>query len=157
MRVADLMTKLVLSVSSELDAEAAWREMRKARVHHLVVIDDGRIRGILSERDLGGVRGGSLREGRCVRELMTPSVLYASIDMSIRDAANVMRGYSIGCLPVLDGKTLVGMLTTTDLLELVGRDARRSPDEREHRILRDRGPNSRTFATASRKNGATRA
>ena len=124
MRVGDLMTKIVLSAESDLAADRAWREMRRARVHHLVVIDDGRIRGIISDRDLGGDRGDSVRAGRFVRELMTPSVHFGSPEMTASDAATLMHAYKISCLPILDGKTLVGMLTTTDLLELLAHGTR---------------------------------
>jgi len=41
--------------------------------------------------------------------------------MPIRKAANLMRGRSIGCLVVVDGARIVGIVTVSDLLELIGR------------------------------------
>jgi CBS domain-containing protein len=149
------MTSVIIAVPSGLDAELAWRELRTARIHHLVVIDDGRIVGVLSDRDLGGSGGSSLRAGKCVADLMTSSVVIAAPEMTVRDAAKLMRGRSVGCLPVLDGKTLVGIVTSSDVLALVGRGSKPAPDER--RRLHDRGPNSRTYATAPRtKDGGAR-
>ena len=142
MQIKDIMTSVVIGVGSNLDAEAAWHEMRTARVHHLVVIDDGRIAGVLSALDLGGEHGASVRAGKRVVDLMTPYALVAAPEMRVRDAANLMRGNSLGCLPVVDGKTLVGIVTVSDLLELVGRGTTHRPVD-ESRRHRQRGPNSR--------------
>jgi CBS domain-containing protein len=119
-RLADIMSTSVIGVRSDLDAEAAWREMRTARIHHLVVIDEGRIAGLLSDRDLGGGHGTELRRGKHVADLMTPYAVVAAPDMHVRDAANLMRANTLSCLPVVDGKTLVGVVTVSDFLELLG-------------------------------------
>ena len=44
---------------------------------------------------------------------------------TVREAANLLRGRSIGCLPVFDGDQLAGIVTTSDLLELIGRGVER--------------------------------
>lgn len=120
MHVQDIMTTVVATVVPELNAEEAWRQMRSARTHHLVVMSGGRIAGVLSDRDLGGTNGGAVRAGKRVVDLMTPYVVVAAPEMRLRDAARIMRVNSLSCLPVVDGKTLVGIVTTSDVLELVG-------------------------------------
>lgn len=120
MYVADIMTSAVVAVGPDLGAEAAWKEMRRAAVHHLVVIHEGRIAGVITDRDLGGRHGAASRLEKRVVDLMTPSVLVVAPEMSVRDAANLMRCNTINCLPVVDGKKLVGIVTTSDVLEMVG-------------------------------------
>lgn len=120
MHVQDIMTTEVATVAPELNAEEAWRQMRSARTRHLVVCSEGRIAGVLSDRDLGGVNGTVVRAGKRVADLMTPYVIIAAPEMRLRDAARIMRINSLSCLPVVDGKTLIGIITTSDVLELVG-------------------------------------
>ena len=50
---------------------------------------------------------------------MTPYAIAAAPDTALEDAADLMRGHVIGCLPVLDGDNLVGIVTITDLLDLL--------------------------------------
>ena len=122
MRLQDIMTSKVRSIPPELDTAAARHTMRSANCRHLVVVDGERIVGILSQRDLGGTRDEMLPAGQ-VRDLMSSHVVVASPETSIRTAANLLRGHNIGCLPVVDGKKLVGIVTTSDLLALVGEGA----------------------------------
>lgn len=123
MRAENLMTTAVRTVSPSESAEAAWNLMQLAEVHHLVVMDKGKVEGILSRGDLGGPRGANRRKGRSAADLMTPSIVIASPKTTLREAANLLRGFSIGCLPVIDGKRLVGILTVTDILDAVGHGA----------------------------------
>jgi CBS domain-containing protein len=58
---------------------------------------------------------------------------------TVRRAANVMRGRTIGCLPVIRGGRLVGIVTVSDLLELLGRGIDR-PAKAERRGLHYRRP-----------------
>lgn len=127
MRVIELMSERVKSAAPDEPAELAWERMRRDRIHHLVVMKDGKVIGILSDRDLGGAKGASQRRGRSVGELMSAPVATVGPNATLRQAANLLRGRSIGCLPVLDGQRLVGILTVTDILELLGRGAQRLP------------------------------
>lgn len=120
MRLQDIMTTTVRSVPPELDTAAARHTMRKANVHHLVVVDGEHVVGVLSQRDLGGTRDEMLPAGR-VGDLMSSHVLVASPETTVRTAANLLRGHNVGCLPIVDGKKLVGIVTTSDLLALLGR------------------------------------
>jgi len=116
----------VVTVGPEQTAKAALTEMRGHGIRHLVVVDRGRVVGILSERDLGGRKGAELRGSRTVRDLMTAGQpVSASPATTLRQAANLMRGHTIGCLLVVEKGKLVGLVTTTDLLDQLGRGATR--------------------------------
>ena len=104
-----------------MSAEAAWQLMTAAGIHHLVVIDNARVVGVISQRDLGGTRGGALRADKRVSELMTSSVVFASPETTIQRAAGLMRGHVIGCLPVMAHEELVGIVTITDVLDALSR------------------------------------
>jgi len=125
MRLWEIMSEAVETVKPEAPAEAAYERMRKSGVHHLVVVEAGRVLGVISERDLGGRRGPSVRRDRTVWDLMTAPAICASPDTTIQQAANLLRGRSIGCLPVLDGVKVVGVVTITDVLRFVERGVQR--------------------------------
>jgi CBS domain-containing protein len=114
--------------------------MRTRRVRHLVVTDGPRIVGILSDRDEGGTRGASLRRNRTVRDLMTSPVVTVPPSTTIRRAANVMRGRSIGCLVVADRTGMQGIVTVADLLDLLGRGMERTVTSSTRRLLQHRVP-----------------
>jgi acetoin utilization protein AcuB len=121
MHVKDFMSTDVQTCHASTPADDAWTQMRTKRIHHLVVTAMGRVLGVVSERDLGGPRGYALRSGRRVVDLMSRQPMVASPATTLREAAQLMRGRGVGCLPVFDGKKLVGIVTTSDLLELIAR------------------------------------
>jgi CBS domain-containing protein len=96
MRVQDVMTEDVQTISPGNPAEDARELMRMQSFHHVVVTRASSVVGILSDRDAGGRRGASLRRNRTVEELMTPHVVTVEPTTTVRKAANLMRGRSIG-------------------------------------------------------------
>jgi acetoin utilization protein AcuB len=122
MRLHDIMTQPVETIDKNEFAEHAWKRMRDQRIHHLVVTDpeDG-IVGVLSDRDLAGPNGSLLRGDWIVADAMTRDPLCVPPHLTVRQAANLLRGRSIGCLPIVEKGQLLGIVTVSDLLELVGR------------------------------------
>ena len=149
MRVQDIMTTSVRSIPPNLGTAAARHTMRSARVRHLVVVDDGRVIGILSQRDLGGTRDESLPAGT-VQDVMRPHVIVTAPETSVRSAANLLRGHDIGCLPVLEGKKLVGIVTTSDLLRLIGQGVEKGVEHTTAWTLKGRGPRRAAVKRAKR-------
>jgi CBS domain-containing protein len=139
MRIAEIMSTHVRTIGPADSAVLAWERMRLHGIHHLVVVRDSHILGIVSDRDLGGAHGTEVREGRSVRDLMTPSVLTVPSNSTVREAANLMRGHRAGSLPVVDDGKLVGIVTVWDLLDLIGRGAERPVARGARWTLKDRG------------------
>jgi len=127
MRLGEIMTTRVVTIDSSATASAARSRMKNRRIRHLVVMENGSIAGILSERDLGGPDGSDVRMERSVRDLMTPDVTTAGPETTLAEAAELMLARQIGCLPVLDGGRLVGIITATDVLDELGRESRSRP------------------------------
>lgn len=121
MRLDEVMTKGVRTVSAAAPAVDAWELMRRGGVRHLVVMDRSEVVGVLSDRDAGSRAGTAVRAGRTVAELMTRHVVTMSPTQTVRQAANLMRGRTIGCVPIVDRGGLVGIVTVSDLLEVLGR------------------------------------
>jgi acetoin utilization protein AcuB len=131
----ELMKRRVESVSAETTAESAREKMRARRIRHLVVTEGSKVVGVLSERDLGARTSSSV-----VGDIMTAPAVTAVATTTVREAANLLRGRTIGCLPILEEGKLVGIVTTTDLLELLGKGAMRPSPVGRRPNLRDRGP-----------------
>ena len=139
MRVNEIMSKKVLTVPATLGASLAWELMRREKIRHLIVVDGAKVVGVLSDRDTGGRTAVSIRAQSTVGDLMTDAVVTAAPDDTVRRIANVLRGRTIGCVPVVSGNRLVGIVTTSDLLGLLGRGIDR-PAPRPRRALSHRAP-----------------
>lgn len=158
MRLAEIMNTDVIAAGPDDTADRAWSMMRTKSVRHLVVMDRRRVVGVLSERDLGGRNGAAVRRGRTVSDLMSHQVVEASPTTTLRQAANLMRGRTIGCLPVVDDGRVVGIVTTTDILDQLGRGSTRPAVQAErpnrrapagHHMLGD-APRRRTVSRPSK-------
>jgi CBS domain-containing protein len=100
------------------------------RIRHIPVLDDGKLVGIITERDLmGGAvpaifglkqksKSALLKTYR-IKEFMKKKVVTVKPDTPIKDAARLMVEKKVGCVPVLSEGSLVGLVTTTDILRYV--------------------------------------
>jgi acetoin utilization protein AcuB len=121
--VRDSMTREVVTVGPETTALEALTLGREHEVRHLPVIEDGRLVGIISDRNLRSAapppndpdRRATLQEIR-VGDVLVREVVTASPDDPIEHAASEMYERRIGCLPVVEDDALVGILTTSDVM-----------------------------------------
>jgi acetoin utilization protein AcuB len=148
MRLREIMHKKVETVSPRESAAVALERMRRARVRHLVVQDGSNVVGILSDRDLKGM--GSLAQVETVENVMSSPAVTCSPDLTLRKAANLLRGRALGCLPILEDGKIVGIVTTTDLLEMIGAGIERPVPKTRRWILKDRGPRRNPVAGRGR-------
>ena len=100
------------------------------RIRHIPVVDDGRLVGIVTERDLIGAAASqilglkqksksALLKSVLIKEVMKKRVLTATPDTPIKESAQLMAEKKIGCGPIVSAGALVGLVTTTDLLRYV--------------------------------------
>ena len=143
MRVFEVMTEGVQTVPPTMPAADAWELMRRKRIHHLVVTGGSEVVGILSDRDTGSRVGTSVRAGHTVADFMTRPVVTVGPTDAMRTVANLMRGRTIGCVPVIEGERLVGIVTVSDLLELLGRGIDR-PLRKSRRTATHRVPHHKS-------------
>lgn len=135
MLVKERMSQPVISVAPDLPIMEALNLMRRERIRRAPVMKDGKMVGIVSEKDLLDASPSDatslsvweinyLLSRVPVREVMTKEVLTLEDDTPIEEAARMMVDNKIGGLPVMRGKTVVGLITETDLfkcfLELMG-------------------------------------
>ena len=128
--VQDLMSTALLTVNASETLAEAHIEMEVRVVRHLPVVDDqGRLVGVLSDRDI--LRALAARQPLRVADMMTRDVITTSPQVSAHTAAGLMLEHQISSLPVVnDTGALVGLVTQTDFLELARRALLGLPLER---------------------------
>jgi CBS domain-containing protein len=133
MQVQDVMTTTVLTIDVEESTDHAREQMRSAGVHQLVVRDKlDRVVGVIGAADLRAAP-----EGARVADFMSRKLLIVRPDTAVGSAAALMRANAIGSLPVLRGTQLVGIVTVSDMLDVVD-DADGSLDGKIERSARRR-------------------
>lgn len=99
--------------------------MQEHRIHHLPIVEaDNRLVGLLTLTDVLRASDSSLRDdGDRIRasdigvaDVMVTDVATVSREASLRQAALFLEKYRIGCLPIVDGDSLVGIITDSDFV-----------------------------------------
>ena len=134
--VRDVMEEKVVTISVGDRLSTVEDIMTLGGVRHMPVVRAGRLVGVVSERDLLRASLSSLDPRRLERrafleaidisQVMSAPPVVVEVDAPVEEAARIMADNRIGCLPVMKGEELVGMVTETDLLryfaDLVTRD-----------------------------------
>lgn len=119
MRVREVMTRDVRTIEAGASIARAGVRMQAAGVHQLVVRDTRRrVVGVIGRAD---VRAAA--DDGAVGDFMSPRLWIVRPGTSLGCAAALMREHAVGSLPVMDGTRLVGIITVSDLLDFVDRNA----------------------------------
>lgn len=133
--VRDLMSRTLVTLGRNDTLSIADNVMQADRIRHMPVLnDDGRLVGIVSQRDLfhsalvralgfGSAAKQKMLDSIVVKEVMATEVVTTTPDTLLREAARVMTERKIGCLPVVDNDRLVGILTEGDFVAIAARSA----------------------------------
>ncbi len=137
LRVRDAMTREVVTLGPEASAGEALGVCREKGIRHVPIVEEGRLIGLVSDRDLRDVsppRGGRDQENTLswvrVRDIMSTDLVTIGPLDTIDHVAREIYERKIGCLPVVDGRELVGIITSQDMMrtmiELTGAHVRGS-------------------------------
>ncbi len=128
MKVSQYMSRSVVTIAPQAEFHWAFDLMRSRRIHHLPVVEDGRVVGIVAERDLllAAANFGSAEVP--VREIMHGPAICVSENAQLKQAARLLVVEHIGSLPVLNArKALVGIITETDIFKVTAGMLRARP------------------------------
>lgn len=128
--VREIMMGSPVTLKPEDTLDLANDVISLGRIRHIPVLADGRLVGLLSERDLIGAAANqifglkqksksALLKTVLIKDIMKKKVVTVTPDTPIKDAAHLMATKKIGCVPVVTDGALVGLLTTTDILRYV--------------------------------------
>jgi len=135
MRVRDLMTAKPITVDPDTPMLQARQRMAEERIRHLVVVDDARVVGIVTDRDirlnlpspatsLSVWELNYLLSRLTVGGVMSAAVIVVDPDRPIAEAARLMLDHKIGALPVVDEGRLIGIVTESDSVRAMAGMAR---------------------------------
>lgn len=115
MQIVNLMTPNPIVINSDDTLANAKAVMDRGRFRRLPVVDQEKLVGIVTERDVREHTGylGSTRVNAAMRTALITVSPYATVE----EAARLMLGHKIGGLPIVDEGKLVGIVTTSDLLK----------------------------------------
>jgi acetoin utilization protein AcuB len=127
MLVRDLMTRTLITAGPDMPILEARALMQKERVRHLLVTEEERLVGIITDRDirlnlpspatsLSMWELNYLLAKLTVGQAMTKLVIVITPDRDARDAAQLMLGHKIGAVPVVEGGRPVGIITESDIV-----------------------------------------
>lgn len=121
MRVEEIMKSEVRTIASDRSIVDAARHMRSFGIGCLVVVDDGAIRGIITDRDLvvRALTHGHDVNRTTVGQHMTSPVTTIDADMDVLEAAHLMAERGIRRLPVAHDGRLIGIVSNSDIARAV--------------------------------------
>ncbi len=115
MQISDLMSFPVFSITSNTGMKEAALILREKGYSGILVIDDGKLVGIISRRDFRKVRKDSQLKAP-VKAFMSTNITSVKPGESPMQVARLMVKHDIGRLPVIDGSRVIGIITRSDVM-----------------------------------------
>jgi len=120
MTIADVMTKSVISVDASMTVNGAAKMMEDVKVGAVIVMENNTPIGIVTDRDFAvKVVAHAYNITTPVKQIMSSPLFSINSVESVRTAADLMHDRGIRKLPVIDGENIVGIITATDIVNLL--------------------------------------
>ncbi|MDH3833988.1 MAG: CBS domain-containing protein [Nitrosopumilus sp.] len=114
------MTKSVISVDASITVNEAAKMMEDSKVGAVIVMESNTPVGIVTDRDFAvKIVAHAYQITTPVKQIMSSPLFSINSDESVRTAADLMHDRGIRKLPVIDNEKVVGMITATDLVNLL--------------------------------------
>lgn len=124
--VEDLMTRGVVTIDMDATLAEAAALLAKHGFHHLAVVESGRLRGVISDRDvlrhlspfIGKITERTMdafTQERRIHQVMSRALLTASPDQPAAEVGRAMLDRRVSCTPIIDNGYVVGIVTLRDI------------------------------------------
>lgn len=115
--ISDVMTTDLATVPRNANVREAAAMMRDREIGDVLVMDDGELCGILTDRDIvvSAIAEGLDPAGVCVGDICSPASVTVPVDATVGDAVDAMRTAAVRRVPVMRGSTPVGIVSLGDL------------------------------------------
>ena len=132
----DAKGRHVIAVAPDASVLEAVKLMAEAGVGSLVVLDDEKLCGIITERDYARkvIIKGRSSESTQVAEIMSTNVFTTSSDQTVTECMELMSANSIRHLPVVEDNRVIGMISMRDLVQAIIADQQEEIEQLEHYI-----------------------
>ncbi|GAA4886534.1 CBS domain-containing protein [Flaviramulus aquimarinus] len=127
--ISMIMTENVITLKKNDSLEKAEHLFKKHRIRHIPVVSDNVVVGMLSYSDLLRLSFADLTDNIdedadalvynmfTIKQVMKKNIVTVSSSFSIKDVAKILATKEFHALPVVDNNTLIGIVTTTDLIK----------------------------------------
>jgi len=120
MTIGDIMTKSVISVDATLTVNEAAKMMEDAKVGAVIIMEDNTPVGIVTDRDFAiKIAAHAYQITTPIKQIMSSPLFSINSDETVRIAADLMHDRGIRKLPVIDDGKVVGIITSTDIVNLL--------------------------------------
>ena len=128
--IEEFMTSEPYTLRETDSINDAWEVMIGKHIRHIPVVDDkNHVLGLVTQRDvLAATEPGAIREAKSaspelksdvtLAEIMIRDVKVIDKEDSLRQAALYLQSHKFGCLPVISGGSLVGIITDSDFIDI---------------------------------------
>lgn len=117
--VKDFMTKAIISIDASTGANVAAKMMEKAGVGSVIVTENNKPIGIVTERDFAvRVVAYAYPTHTKITQIMSSPIIHVTPNESILEVADLMATKKIRKIPVLENDDVIGIITATDMLHL---------------------------------------
>lgn len=113
---ADIMQPRVETLSSQMNLDEVLQAFSRSSHHCFPIVEEGKLVGILTQKDLANLAQQRLNSDVTIREIMTPNpISVRPIDM-LAQVLYLLNRYRLSSLPVTEGRRLVGIITRSDII-----------------------------------------
>jgi acetoin utilization protein AcuB len=116
MKIKNWMRVDPVTIGRTMLIQQAAELMKKHSIRHLPVVEGDQLEGFITQTDLRQYFFPSMVEDIPVHDVMVVNPITIDVNSSIDQAARMIHDYKIGGLPVMDGKKLVGVITSSDII-----------------------------------------
>ena len=127
-RIEEIMTRQVLFLTPEDTLLAARKLMDEHEIHHLPIVKNGQVKGVISSNDIAKIEylaafiGEKLDEESAfqsldLHEIMSQDLYFLHSTSLVSEAIQVFSQANFHCLPIIDDGELVGIITSKDLFQ----------------------------------------
>ncbi len=118
MHLEEIMSRSVISLAPTTTVAEAFELFLTRGIHHLLIVERSHVIGVVTVREVSGKP-----HELTLADVMCRDVKTASPTASVKEAAKLMIGNNSGCVPVVDGGRIVGIVTSSDLMRVLTRNA----------------------------------
>jgi CIC family chloride channel protein len=115
---ADVMQRRVETLSSKINIDEALQAFSHSQYHNFPVLENGKVVGIVTQKDLVNTGSQHLGKDTVISDIITPEPVLTSPTATLAHVLHLLNQYNLSCLPVTEGRKLVGIITRSDIIRV---------------------------------------
>ncbi|ARV59142.1 chloride channel protein [Nostocales cyanobacterium HT-58-2] len=115
---ADVMQRRVETLSSQMSIDEAVQAFSHSHHRNFPILENGKVIGIVTQKDLVNIASQQLGKDATISDIMTPEPVTVSPTATLAHVLHILNRYHLSCLPVTEGRKLVGIITRSDIIRV---------------------------------------